>query len=350
MTFIFAYTVFIGTMAVSLFRPWMGIVVYYLLAIWSPISIWPWIFGQFRVSYYIALSIMVGFVWAALSGRINFSALRNRQNLFVLVLWASFIVSYFFNPYGTDTTRAGIEDPDYLVSNMSKVFLFYFVTILSIDNKQKLHFLIWVILFTAIHFTYWGNMEYLEGRMMGLHHTLMGPGYKYVVSVWVDENTFALFFVVAIPFLYFMGNYYKNWVLKGLLWLTIPFAWHCIFLTASRGGMLGLFVVTLYIIIRSRSKLFSAVIPALLIIAIIYQSGQVLKMRAESAINVEEDASAQNRFNSWEAGIKMMLDQPITGVGIGNFTKAYPDYSDTAVLSPIIPSSNWALKQVLFQQ
>jgi O-antigen ligase len=189
--------------------------------------------------------------------------------------------------------------------------------------------MVWVMLFSAVYLIYWGNMEYFEGRMMGLHWTLMGPGYEYLMTAYVDENTFAMFFVMAIPFLYFMGSYYKNRALRYLFWVAIPFAWHCIFLTGSRGGLLGLFVVTLYMIIRSKSKILSVVIPAALVLAFIYQSGAIMKGRVEKAIDVEQDSSAQNRMNSWEAGIKMMIDHPITGIGIGNFVKAYPHYSNT---------------------
>ena len=329
MTIILSYILFIGTMAVSIFRPWIGVVAVYLLAIWVPLAIRPWVFGQFRVVYYVALSTILGFIVAAITGKIDFAALRSKQNLYLIILWLCLVISYLFSPYEITPTNLPVNDPNYLIQNMSKVILFYFIAILTIDNKRKCHFLVWVMLFTTIHFIYYGNMEYFGGGMRGLHNTLIGPGYKYVVSVYVDENAFAMFYVMSIPFLFFMGRYYKNKALKWFLWLNIPFAWHCIFLTGSRGGLLGLSVVTLFITLRSKIKIIGLAIPVLLVLAYIYQSGSTMKDRAKSAIEVEQDSSVQARFNSWEAGIKMAMKHPITGVGIGNFVKAYPDYADT---------------------
>jgi putative inorganic carbon (HCO3(-)) transporter len=330
MTILIAYTLVIATTVVSLFRPWVGVVANYLVAIWVPMAIWPWVFGGSRIALYIALSTILGFILKTLSGAIDFSALRSKQNLFMTILWLCLIISYFFSPIEGPAGQYSFQDPLFLLGNISKVIFFYFVAILTIDNKRKCHFLIWAMLFSAIYLIYWGNMEYFQGRMRGLHWTLLGPGYGAgVVSVYFDENCFAMFFVMAIPYLYFMGRYYKNKALKLFLWLNIPFAWHCIFLTASRGGLLGLSTVTLYIIIRSKSKFLSLAIPALLLIAFVFQSGEVIKMRGKSALDVEEDSSAQSRFDSWETGAKMIIDHPVTGVGIGKFLAAYPYYTDT---------------------
>lgn len=329
MTVAFAYILFIASMAFSLVMPWVGVVAIYLNAIWVPLAIWPWIFRDVRVVYFISLTTILGFIAAAIAKKIDFSVLKSKQNLYLLILWLCLLVSYLFPPITVAATNLAVNDPDYLIQNMSKVILFYFVAILVIDNKRKYHILVWTMLFSAIYLIYYGNMEYFEGNLRGLHYTLTGPGYLFVVSVYVDENAFAMFYVMAIPFLYFMGWYYKNKALRWFLWLNIPLAWHCIFLTGSRGGLVGLAVVTLFMVARSKSKFLKVAIPIVLILAFVYQSGDIMKIRSESALEMEEDASVRNRFNSWEAGIKMTIDHPLTGVGLGNFLGAYPHYSDT---------------------
>jgi putative inorganic carbon (HCO3(-)) transporter len=307
----------------------VGVVACYLIAVGAILSIWAWVFVDARFVYYISLSTILGFMVATLSGKIDLAHLKSKQNLYLIILWLCLIISYFFSPIEVTPTLYAAQNPNYLIQNMSKVILFYFVAILTIDNKKKCHFLVWAMLFSAILLIYWGNMQYFQGNMMGEHYTLMGPGSLTHMSVYVDENCFAMFFVMAIPYLYFMGRYYETKALKCFLWLNIPFAWHCIFLTASRGGLLGLSIVTLYIAIRSKSKILLLAIPVVLIIAFIYQSGPVIKLRGQSALNVEQDVSAQSRFDSWEVGVKMMIDHPVTGVGIGNFLGAYPQYANT---------------------
>jgi len=329
MTTAFAYFLFIGTMVLSLARPWIGAVAIYLNAIWVPQAIWPWVFEETRVIYWVSLTTVLGFLIAVARKRIDFTVLKSKQNLYLAILWLCLLFSYLFPPVPVTPTEMAVFNPDYLIQNMTKVILFYFVSILVIDDKRKCHFLVWAMLFSAVYLVYYGNMEYFTGNLKGLHNTLVGPGYRLVVSVYIDENAFAMFYVMAIPFLYFMGGYYKNRLLKWFLWLNIPFAWHCIFLTGSRGGLVGLGVVTLFMVARSRSKILKIAIPIVLVLAFVYQSGDIMKKRSESALEMEEDPSVRNRFNSWEAGLKMVIEHPLTGVGIGNFLRAYPDYSHT---------------------
>lgn len=329
MTVIFLFILFIGACAISFFRPWVGVVACYFLVVGGTLSLWGWVaVGDLvgsGVFFYIALSTILGFCAAAISGKVDFAALKSRQNLYLLILWVCLIISYLFNEI--EGIRPFFQNPDYIIENMSKAILIYFIAVLTIDNKKKCHFLVWAMIFSAIYLTYWGNMEYLEGRISGERTTLMGPGYTFG-SIYKDENAFATFYVMTIPYLYFMGRYYKNRALKLFLWLNIPFAWHCIFLTSSRGGLLGLGIVTLYIVFRSKDKIFSVAILIALVLAFVYQSGSVMKERAISGINIEEDSSAQSRFASWTAGIRMMIDHPVTGVGAGNFLREFRNYSD----------------------
>ena len=315
----------------SIVRPWVGVAAYYLMAICVPAAIWPWVFQGTRVSFYIAVSTIIGFVGAAMTNRVDFGVLKNKQNIYLFILWGCLAGSYLFGPYDLTETKDITRDPNYLLLNMSKVFLSYFLAILIFDSRRKLHFLIWVLLGSSIFFVYWGNMEYFNGRLAGLHYTLSGPGYAQgLMSVYIDENSFAMFYVISIPFLFFMGEFYKNKLLKYFLWANIPLAWHCIFLTGSRGGLIGLGIVSAFISIRSKMKLLRVAIPILLIIAVLTQSGPILQERVMRVANLgEQEGSAQARLTSWETGFKMITDHPITGVGIGNYLKAYPDYADT---------------------
>lgn len=328
--------IFFGTLTASLFRPWIGVIAYTLFSLWFPHAIWPWVFRgagyNIRISYVIALAVMIGFGLAYIKKGIDFGVLRHRQNLYLFILWLCLILSYVFRSYDVGLeSRIAIQNPVYLINNMTKVILFYYVSVLLINTKEKLHYYTMVILFCGVFYVYWGNKEFFSGHLMGFYNTLIGPGFRRhgIMSPYFDENAFAMLYVMVIPFLFFMGDYYNNRIIKYFLWLNIPFAWHCIFLTGSRGGLLGLGMVTLFITLRSKKKILMFAIPLALLIAFIDQGGIYLKTRAISAVDVQQDSSVQSRFNSWTAGLRMTMDHPLLGVGIGNFLTAYPDYSDT---------------------
>jgi len=316
-------------MGASLIKPWIGVLAYYMLALFVPAAMWPWVFKDTRVSFYIALATILGFILFTFGKKIDFTVLKSKQNLYLFILWFFLVISYFFSPYGATENSGIMFDPKYLLTNMTKVILFYYIAILLIDNKQKYHFLIMIILATATYFIYWGNMQYFTGELTRLGTLgLTGPGFAGISSVYTDENAFAMFFVMSIPFLYFMGDYYNNKIIKYFLWFLIPWAWHAIFLTGSRGGLIGLGIVTLFIAIRSKKKILMIVIPILLILAFVFQAGGYMQKKSTMILNIEGEGSAQSRLHAWDAALKMTIDHPITGVGLGNFMSAFRDYSD----------------------
>lgn len=312
-----------ATCIAAVVRPWLGVVAYYVLAVFFPQAVWAWVFGGLRVSLYVALCTILGFMAAALTGRIDFSALRDRQHLCVAGLWVWVVASYVFSPYGANESAYAAVNSASLLGHMNKVFLFYFVAVLLIDAQEKILGLSMVMLATVVYYTYWANDFYFTGQMTG--YRLAGPGEG---SVYTDENTFAMVFVVGGAYLYFIGGLAKWRWLRWGLWALIPLSWHAAFLTGSRGGLLGLGGVTLFVGLRSRRRAVLVGLAAALVAAVVWQAGPYLLGRVDTIVKYEGESSAEGRVHAWAAGLGMMADYPLTGVGLGNFMPAFPDYSD----------------------
>jgi probable O-glycosylation ligase (exosortase A-associated) len=138
-----------------------------------------------------------------------------------------------------------------------------------------------------------------------------------------------MLFVMAVPFFYFLAQENKNKFIKIILYLLIPFAWHSVFLTGSRGGLVGLGVISLHIVYRSRKKLLGIIGIVGLVAAFITQGGELMKQRSDMIVDYRGDPSAMGRIEAWTLASKMVADHPIFGVGLGNFTVAWKDYKDT---------------------
>lgn len=329
MTKILLYLIVMGTSGVSLIHPWVGVVAYYLNAVLFPQSIWPWIFRDLRVSLVVAAATCVGFLFSMVTGRVNFHVLATKQNLYLAMLWICVLISYYFSPYGFNVSETSAVNSSALMTHLNKVFLFYFIAVLFIDTEKKLYFLCLVLLVTVISFTVWANIQYLSGAMTG--YRLAGPDGGVGDSIYTDENCFAMVLVVGTAFLYNFVTFYKN---KGLRWLLIgiiPFAWHAIFLTGSRGGLVGIAAVSLIAGLQARSRKILAMLVLTLSIAFLWQAGPYLLGRADTIKNYEGDGSAMGRIHAWQAGFRMIADHPFTGVGPGNFMVAFPDYSGERV-------------------
>lgn len=308
----------------SVAYPWIGVICGYLLSVLDAQSVWYWDFEGLRPEFWILLPTGVGFLIGIAKGTVRLEGLWSRRNLYVAVLGLFSAISYYFGPY----THAGgpyrFEDAAYRFDELNKIFLLYFMACACIDDERRLRALFYVMVGSGIYLTYWANMQYLTGEDFG---RLGGPS-SPEGGVYADENSFAALFVVAQPFLWYFGASFRLAWARWACWLVIPFCWHAVFLTGSRGGLLGLAATILLMALRSRRRLLGlALIPAFLLV-FAWQGGSVMQERADSISSYQQNESAQERIESWHAATAMILDHPFTGVGLASYGPAFPHYSN----------------------
>ena len=308
----------------ALRRPWIGVAGSYLVAILSPQAVWYWNFEGLRPALWLLLPTLIGFAVGLARGELRLDPLRNRRIALLAGLWIFLTVSYFFGPYVDAGGPYRFSDPAWAFETLNKVLLLCFVACVCIDDERKVIALAGVLVVSAVYLVYWANAQYLSGQVWG---RLAGPVDETGTGIYADENTFAMLFVVAQPFLWFGGFALRSVKLRYALWLVIPFAWHAVFLTASRGGLVGVAAVTALIALRStRRALGLLLIPALLV-AYVWQAGDLMKSRAETIDEFRTESSAATRLEAWGAAWNMMRTHPVTGVGLASFGPAFPNYS-----------------------
>ena len=334
MTQLLLYSLTAGVCLFALKKPWIGILAYYILTILAPQFIWFWIFEDFRVQVYIGAATLAGLILSTLLGGTNLKVLNNRQNYYLFIMWIFVFLSHTWSTYAYDPIHFDMQDPDYLRLAFTKTILFYFVSIIIINDARKYRLLIISFILIIIYYTFWANYQYFSGISEYYRSTgrLSGPFSYHRGGIYIDENVFAMLFVIGIPFLHFFSLYSKNKAIKYLLLGTIPWTWHAIFLTGSRMGLLGLSVVSLHIVIKTKSKLTGIVFLIGLILAVFLYGGNLLERSAATFSymdRTQDDTPIDPRLISWKVGFKMMLDHPVFGVGIGKFQPAFTNYSGT---------------------
>jgi O-antigen ligase len=310
---------------IAIFHPWIGVINGYFSILFGPQVIWWYYFENSRHFFIIAVCTAIGLTIYIANNKINYKRLFNSQN-YLLFLWLLFVlISYFFGPYVNNGPGERYFDPKYILDISTKSFLFYFVSTLCIDSEKKFKYLFLIIIFVSIYYIFWINLEYLNGN----YGRIGGP--KGLNSdQYGDQNNFAMFFVISLPFLYHFSIHLKNKSFKYLIWLIIPLGWHAVFLTGSRGGLLGLIAGLIPTIFCLKQKKYGIILAIALCIAFVWQGGPIMKDRARTITYSESkaDESIQGRLDSWAAATKMMLEYPITGVGVASFGMAYPDFSN----------------------
>ena len=334
------------TCVTAVVMPWLGVVVYYVLAVGQFVGFYPHHFGEFRSSLYITLATIVGLGIATAAQQVDWRRLVQLPNLLMMLLVVMVNVSYNNSFYAEFVDiKLGALTPEEMISTFNKVLLFYFIAVLLIDTRLKLVFLIAVMMGVLTYYIVWANHAYLTEQFWryGDNGRLNGPKGQYQ-----DENYLAMMFLICTPIFYYMAIGTKNWFLRVGLWLAIPFSWHALFLTGSRGALASLAVVCLYIFLRSYSKKASVVLMLVFVVALIDQGGPLIE-RLTNTVTAEEKqreamigwstedsekefdknygkSTIDPRIISWQVGLHMMKDNPVFGVGLGSFMRAFPEY------------------------
>lgn len=135
-----------------------------------------------------------------------------------------------------------------------------------------------------------------------------------------DENDFALLLNITIPFSYFLITSEKSEKWKIIFYSSLGLYTVAIASSLSRGGFLGLICVGLFCWLKSKRK-----IAALLIIIIVAGCLVMLapatywEEMASIKTATQRGDTGDERFVLWEIAWRMFLDDPIMGVGAGNY-------------------------------
>lgn len=320
---ILLYLLLGGTSIAAVLRPWIGVIAGYVFVVLGPQHIWWWNFQGVRPFLIVTIPTAIGILLAIARKEIDFSFLKTKINFLLLILFVCITVSYYFGPYVDGGPGPKFYSAEVIYDRIWKAYLFYFMAVLCITDEKRFKYFSLVMAFSIIYLTYWANDQYLSGHWRG---RLGGPR-SINGGHYTDENAFALLFVMGLPFLYYIGYLLKKKIYRYGIWLIVPFGWHAIFLTGSRGGLLGLGVTILVTAWRSPRRWVGFLLIPGLLFSYQWQAGSVMKERAEGMQNVEEVSSVETRFQAWDAAFGMMKNYPLTGVGLTGMGPAFPDFS-----------------------
>jgi probable O-glycosylation ligase (exosortase A-associated) len=310
-------------------QPWLWVVAAYVIAILHPQSVWFWHFGDFRAALFVTLPLLVSVFIAGLRGRLCWRALKSTRAACIALLLLACAMSALFAPYAEATHEAAIQGKWYILEITAKIVLMMAIASLCVTQTRPIRVLGWMVAGIGVYLVYWANAKYLAA---GWVYRLSGPATLGGNGPYVDANNFAAFFVASLPFIWYMGFTLKHPALRAALWLVVPFGWHALFLTGSRGGLLGMVAVLGLIVLRSGQRRYGVLLIAAFVGAFVWQAGDTMKERTSTIDNYQQDDSAADRIVAWVAAMRMIIANPLTGVGPGAFLKAFPEYSDGVVI------------------
>ncbi|MGH9342625.1 MAG: O-antigen ligase family protein [Terriglobia bacterium] len=185
----------------------------------------------------------------------------------------------------------------------------FFTTICVVDTYKRLH----NTLLAAVCGELLTSL-YVLREFQASGGTELRPGY-----IAGDSNYFATCLLLVLPItVYFVklkGPLWRRWFCASSLLIMLA----AFTLASSRGGLVGLCVVILYMVVYSGQSRRGAIAMALLVLPMLLFSPASPLQRMLHP-DYGDYLGAQVRREFWAEGLNMVYTHPVTGIGLGNFT------------------------------
>ena len=239
-------------------------------------------------------------VWL-LRGRV---ALQTAQHKLLLALLVTMALSQI---------AAGWAGGAILVFNrFYPTVLLFFLIVGIVDSAARLRAFMLVIVTSVVVMAAHGIGQAATG--VGWTGATPIQGRITYIGIFNDPNDLGLVFVVAIPMMVYFLFATKRLVFRLPLLAGLLSVLYGLYLTNSRGAVLGLAALGL-LYFHKRYGTFKALLLALALSPI-----AILAPSRVAEISAEEE-SAAGRVEAWYAGIDMLRANPVLGVGTGNFVE-----------------------------
>lgn len=197
-----------------------------------------------------------------------------------------------------------------------KTLIIYFALLNCVNTEKRLRTVVWLMalagLFPALGaLRFYHNGQLVEGRL----------GW---VGIFGNPNELAYSLVILFPLTAVLSAD-SRLLRRAFIWAMLGVYGFVVYLTFSRGGMLGLFAVLGLMALVQRRASIRLVAAGLLVAGVIAVA--FYWSRGEGFSNLSEDTSFEQRITTFRTGLRMFQDHPIFGVGINCSPAAWPFYA-----------------------
>jgi probable O-glycosylation ligase (exosortase A-associated) len=183
-------------------------------------------------------------------------------------------------------------------NRVMKTLLMVIVTIAVINEEEDLKKMMWIL---GLSLGFFGLKGGLFTLASGGNYRVLGPDGSYIA----ENNSLALAFVMTVPVIWYLRmQVEKRWMKHGLTALAV--------LTAisaagsySRGAMLAGIAMMGFLWLKSRNKVGTGVVLALMIPVVLLAMPEQWHTRMSTIDNYQQDGSALGRFNAWHFAINV---------------------------------------------
>lgn len=196
-----------------------------------------------------------------------------------------------------------------------KIQLMVLLTMVLINSRERINTLVWIIV-ASIGF--YGVKGGLFAIATGGHYKVWGPEGSFIY----DNNQLALAMIMLLPLMrYLQMQSVNKWVGRGLLAAMLLTAL-AILASYSRGALIGLAVMGLFLWAKSRKRVMAALVLVLAVPFMWSFMPEQWTDRMGTIEDYDEDRSAMGRLYVWDMAYMVARDH-FAGGGFGTFYTRY---------------------------
>ncbi len=193
-----------------------------------------------------------------------------------------------------------------------RIMLMTFVTLLILNSRERLEALAWVIVISlGIYGVKGGIFTIATG---GGYH-VQGPAGTFISG----NNEIGLALIMTVPLMRYLQLRATGKLVRYGMIAAIGLTVVAILGTQSRGALVGLAAMVLYLAMKSRKR--TGLLAALILIlpaAFMFMPDTYFS-RMETIETYDQDNSALGRINAWWTALYIALDRPLVGGGFEAF-------------------------------
>lgn len=285
-----------GTIPFILMRPYFGLLVWSWLGYMNPNRL---CYG-FAISFpWVELIAIVTLISLVISNeRKKVPASTISVLLLLILIWTGITTVFAVEP-----AFAWAKYQEF-----AKILIMAFMTLVLVNTRERMHWLIWMIVVSLGFYGLKGGVFTLLGA--GANHVI-GPPHSFIG----DNNALALALSMTLPLMRYLQLQSARKYVRIGLGVAMLLTGIAVLGTYSRGGLIALAVVALVLFVKSRQR----VVVMLAIVVVSFAALQFMPpqwtARMDTLHHTDTVHSAQTRLQSWVFAANVAIHRPLVGGG-----------------------------------
>lgn len=216
------------------------------------VLVWSWV--SFMSPHRLVWGIGDALPWAVIVGSVGIAGWLVSERRRIPMDATTVLLALLAVLYTISTYYSLVPDQSWVKwEAIMKEFVFFFITAALLTNRVRVHALMWIM---VISISFYGIKGGVFTLLTGGNYRVWGPD----LSEIADNNQLAAALVMTLPLINYLGRQSKNDLIRFGSRLSMGFCLLSVLASYSRGAVIALAAMVLWLLRHSKHKLLATVV------------------------------------------------------------------------------------------